>query len=123
MHRISRSCHREEPQPPPLQPQTLTITECSTPVVGTPTVVTVRGNLSPARGNVPVTLTFTPTNGPLPLPAAAVDNVTTGAAGVFEEGFDRQRDGNPCSWKVVASTPAGEGFAAAQSPACSVPIP
>jgi hypothetical protein len=112
-----------ETQEPPLQPQALAITECSTPVVGTPTVVTVRGSLSPARGNVPVTLTYTPTNGPLPLPAPVVDNVSTNAAGIFEEAFDRQREGNPYAWNVVASVAAGEGFAAAQSPACSVPIP
>ena len=105
------------------QPQSLAVTGCSTPVVGTPTVVTVSGSLSPPRGGASVTLTYTPLNGPLPLPAPVVDSATTNAAGNFEESFDRQREGKPYSWEVVASIAAGGGFAAAQSPPCSIPIP
>jgi hypothetical protein len=108
---------------PKLQPQSLAITECTSPVVGTPTVVTVKGALSPPRGNAGLTLTYTPLNGPLPLPAPVVDTLSTNAAGTFEEGFDRQREGKPYSWEVVATIAAGEGFAAAQSPACAIPIP
>lgn len=108
---------------PPLQPQSLAVTSCSTPVVGTPTVVTVAGSLSPPRGGAAVTLTYTPTNGPLPLPSPVVDEVMTNAAGNFEESFDRRQEGKDYSWEVVASIAAGGGFAAAQSPPCSIPIP
>jgi type VI protein secretion system component Hcp len=108
---------------PPLVSQSLAVTECSQPVVGTPTVVSVNGTLSPPRGGATVTLTYTPTNGPLPLPSPVVDPVTTTATGNFGENFDRQREGKPYSWNVIASIPAGDGYAAASSPACAVPIP
>lgn len=108
---------------PPLISQSLTVTDCSTPVVGTPTVVTVNGALTPPRGGVTVTLTYTPVNGPLPLPSPIVDPVTTTATGNFGENFDRQREGKDYSWNVVASVPAGDGYAAASSPACAIPIP
>lgn len=70
-----------------------------------------------------VTLTYTPTTGPLPLPSPVVDPVTTTATGSFSENFDRQREGKGYSWNVVASIPSGDGYAAASSPACAVPIP
>ena len=88
-----------EPNPTPpapgLSPQSLLITECSTPVVGTPTVITVNGSLSPPRGAATVSLTYTPVNGPLPLPAPITDTVTTTATGNFSENFDRQQNGKP----------------------------
>jgi type VI protein secretion system component Hcp len=108
---------------PPLTPQSLVVTECSTPVVGTPTVVTVNGTLSPPRGGAAVSLTYTPINGPMPLPSPIVDSVTTTATGNFAENFDRRREGKDYSWNVVAAIPAGNGYAAASSPACAVPIP
>jgi hypothetical protein len=52
-----------------------------------------------------------------------VDSVTTDAAGSFSENFDREVGGKPYSWNVVASIPEGDGYAAAQSPACAIPIP
>lgn len=111
------------PSNPPVQPQSLLITECSKPVVGTPTVIAVSGTLSPARGGATVSLTYTPVNGPLPLPAPIVDQVTTTATGSFGENFDRQQNGKPYSWEVVASITEGGGYAAASSPPCAVPIP
>ncbi len=113
------------PQPPgpTLAPQSLLITECSKPVVGTPTVITVSGTLSPARGGATVSLTYTPVNGPPPLPAPIVDSVTTTATGTFGENFDRSQNGNPYSWNVVAGIGEGGGYAAASSAACAVPIP
>jgi hypothetical protein len=116
-----------EPNPPPptpgLAPQSLLVTECSTPVVGTPTMVTVSGSLSPPRAGATVTLTYTPVNGPPPLPAPVIDQVTTTATGNFSESFDRQREGKSYSWNVVASIGDGEGYAATSSAACAIPIP
>jgi type VI protein secretion system component Hcp len=108
---------------PPPMPQSLAVTDCSTPVVGTPTVVMVNGTLSPPRGGATVSLTYTPVNGPMPLPSPVVDSVTTSATGNFGESFDRRREGKDYSWNVVASIPAGDGYAGASSPACAVPIP
>lgn len=107
---------------PPLMSQSLAVTECSQPVVGTPSVV-VNGTLSPPRGGAMVTLTYTPTNGPLPLPSPVVDPVTTTATGSFGENFDREREGQDYSWNVIASIPTGGGYGATSSPACAVPIP
>jgi hypothetical protein len=108
---------------PPPMPQSLVVTDCSTPVVGTPTMVMVNGTLSPPRGGATVSLTYTPVNGPMPLPSPIADSVTTTATGNFGENFDRQREGKDYSWNVVASIPAGNGYTAASSPACAVPIP
>jgi type VI protein secretion system component Hcp len=107
------------PEPPKDLPQSLAVTECSSPVVGTPTVVSIKGALSPARSGAKVILTYTPVSGPPPTPAPIVDTVTTDAAGNFGENFDR----NNHSWNVVASIAEGDGYAAASSPACAVPIP
>lgn len=116
-----------EPNPTPpapgLSPQSLLITECSTPVVGTPTVITVNGTLSPPRGAATVSLTYTPVNGPLPLPAPITDMVTTTATGNFSENFDRQQNGKPYSWNVVAGIGDGDGYAATSSAPCAIPIP
>jgi hypothetical protein len=110
----------EPPKEPPKDlSQSLAVTECSSPVVGTPTVVAIKGSLSPARSGAKVTLTYTPVSGPPPTPAPIVDTVTTDAAGNFGENFDR----NNHSWSVVASIAEGDGYAAASSPACAVPIP
>jgi type VI protein secretion system component Hcp len=110
-------------EPPKEQPkdlsQSLAVTECSSPVVGTPTVVSIKGALSPARSGAKITLTYTPVSGPPPTPAPVVDTVTTDAAGNFGENFDR----NNHSWNVVASIAEGDGYAAASSPPCAVPIP
>jgi type VI protein secretion system component Hcp len=111
---------KEPPKEPPKDlSQSLVVNECSTPVVGTPTVVSIKGALSPARSGAKVTLTYTPVSGPPPTPAPVVDTVTTDAAGNFGENFDR----NNHSWNVVASIAEGDGYAAASSPACAVPIP
>jgi type VI protein secretion system component Hcp len=110
----------EPPKEPPKDlSQSLVVNECSSPVVGTPTVVSIKGALSPARSGAKVTLTYTPVSGPPPTPAPVVDTVTTDAAGNFGENFDR----NNHSWNVVASIAEGDGYAAASSPACAVPIP
>jgi type VI protein secretion system component Hcp len=106
-------------EPPKDQSQSLAVTECSSPVVGTPTMVSIKGALSPARSGAKVTLTYTPVSGPPPMPAPIVDTVTTDAAGNVGENFDR----NNHSWSVVASIAEGDGYAAASSPACAVPIP
>lgn len=111
------------PPGPTLAPQTLLINECSKPVVGTPTMITVNGTLSPPRAGATVSLTYTPVNGPVPLPGPIVDQVTTTATGNFGENFDRQQNGKPYSWEVVASIGDGDGYAAASSPPCAVPIP
>jgi type VI protein secretion system component Hcp len=110
-------------EPPKDLSQSLAVTECSSPVVGTPTVVAIKGSLSPARLGAMVTLTYTPVSGPSPMPAPIVDTVTTTAAGTFEENFDRQQGGNPYSWSVVAGIAEGNGYAAATSAPCAVPIP
>ena len=92
--------------------------------MGTPaTVVVVSGSLAPARGGAGVTLTYTPVTGPPPLPSPAVHSVVTDPAGSFSENFDREVAGQPYSWNVVASIPAGGGYAAAQSASCAIPIP
>jgi hypothetical protein len=106
-------------------PQTLSFTGCegAHPVGTPPTVVVVSGALAPARGGAKVTLTYTPVSGPPPLPSPIVDSVTTDAAGNFSENFDREQGGQPYSWSVVASIAEGDGYAAAQSPACAIPIP
>ena len=109
---------KEKEQPKDMA-QSLVVNECSSPVVGTPTVVSIKGALSPARSGAKVTLTYTPVSGPPPTPAPVVDTVTTDAAGNFGENFDR----NNHSWNVVASIAEGDGYAAASSPACAVPIP
>jgi hypothetical protein len=62
-------------------------------------------------------------NGPPPLPSPIVDTATTTATGAFEEAFDRRRNGSDYSWEVVAAIDAGEGYAAASSTSCAVPIP
>jgi type VI protein secretion system component Hcp len=104
-------------------PQSLTVTGCTAPLPANPVVVVVNGSLAPARGGAKVTLTYTPVTGPPPLPSPVVDAVTTDAAGNFSENFDREQGGKPYSWNVVASIPEGDGYAAAQSPACAIPIP
>jgi type VI protein secretion system component Hcp len=110
----------EPPKEPPKDlSQSLAVNECSSPVVGTPTMVSIKGALSPARSGAKVTLTYTPVSGPPPTPAPVVDTVTTDAAGNFGENFDR----NNHSWSVVASIAEGDGYAAASSPPCAVPIP
>jgi hypothetical protein len=110
----------EPPKEPPKDlSQSLLVNECSSPVVGTPTVVSIKGALSPARSGAKITLTYTPVSGPPPTPAPVVDTVTTDAAGNFGENFDR----NNHSWNVVASIAEGDGYAAASSPPCAVPIP
>ena len=105
--------------------QSLSLTSCTGahPVGTPPTVVVVSGSLSPARGGAKVTLTYTPVSGPPPLPSPVVDSVTTDAAGSFSENFDREPAGKPYSWNVVASIPEGDGYAAAQSASCAIPIP
>jgi hypothetical protein len=110
---------------PQEQAQSLLVTECSTPVVGVPSLTEVRvnGSLSPPRGGATVTLTYTPVNGPMPLPSPVIHTVTTTATGAFGENFEREVGGNPYSWNVVASIAAGDGYAAASSPACPVPSP
>ena len=112
-------------EPPKDLAQSLAVSDCSTPVVGVPsaTVVSIKGTLTPARSGAKVTLTYTPVSGPPPLPAPIVDTVTTDAAGNFGENFDRHQGGNDYSWSVVASIAEGDGYAAASSPACAVPIP
>jgi type VI secretion system Hcp family effector len=106
-------------------PQSLSLASCTgAPPVGTPlTVVVVSGSLTPARSGTKVTLTYTPTSGPPPLPSPVVDTVTSDATGAFSENFDRQRGGLPYSWSVTASIPEGGGYSAAQSVACSIPVP
>jgi type VI protein secretion system component Hcp len=111
-------------EPPKDLSQSLAVTECSHMVVGTPgTVVAIKGSLSPARLGAMVTLTYTPVTGPSPMPAPIVDTVTTTATGTFEENFDRQQGGNDYSWSVVAGIAEGNGYAAATSAPCAVPIP
>jgi type VI protein secretion system component Hcp len=115
------------PQPgtvpgPSLKSQSLTITECSATVIGTPTVVSISGSLSPARAAA-VTLTYEPVNGPPPLPSPIVHVVTTTATGAFGDTFDRHQNGADYSWNVVASIAEGGGYAAASSPPCAIPIP
>jgi type VI protein secretion system component Hcp len=101
-------------------PQSLTITECSTSVVGVPgNPVSVKGSLSPARAGATVTLTYTPVSGPPPMPAPIVHTVTTAATGAFGETFERGSD----SWSVVAKIAEGGGYAEASSPPCAIPIP
>jgi type VI protein secretion system component Hcp len=107
-------------EPPKDQSQSLAVTECSSPVVGIPgEAVAIKGSLAPARSGAKVTLTYTPVSGPPPMPAPVVDTVTTDPAGNFGENFAR----NNHSWSVVASIAEGNGYAAASSPACAVPIP
>ena len=86
-------------------------------------MITVSGSLSPPRGGATVSLTYTPVNGPLPLPAPITDQVTTTATGNFSETFDRQQNGKPYSWNVVAGIGDGGGYAATSSPPCPIPIP
>lgn len=114
----------EPPGEAPLLSQSLQISTCSQPVIGAPpTVVAVGGSLTPARGGATVRLTYTPVNGPPPLPSPIVDSVTTGPTGAFEEAFDRRRNGSDYGWEVVAATDQGDGYAAATSAPCSIPIP
>jgi type VI protein secretion system component Hcp len=103
--------------------QSLSLTSCSATLPANPVFVVVSGSLAPARGGAKVTLTYTPVTGPPPLPSPVVDVVTTDAAGSFSENFDRELGGKPYSWNVVASIPEGDGYIAAQSPACAIPIP
>jgi hypothetical protein len=113
----------ESPTPePPLTAQALSISGCSQPVVGTPNV-SVQGKLSPSRGGATVRLTYTPLTGPAPLPAPVVDSATTTATGGFGENFDRQQGGKSYSWEVVATIAEGDGYMAASSAPCQVPIP
>jgi type VI protein secretion system component Hcp len=101
-------------------PQSLAVTECSQSVFGVPgEAVAIKGSLSPARSGAKVTLTYTPVSGPPPTPAPVVHTVTTDSAGAFGENFSR----NGYSWSVVASIAEGDGYAAASSPPCAVPIP
>jgi type VI protein secretion system component Hcp len=111
------------PEPPKDLPQSLAVTECSSPVVGTPTMVSIKGSLSPARSGAKVTLTYTPVTGPSPMPAPIADTVATTAAGTFGKNFDRRQGGNDYGWSVVAGIAEGGGYAAASSPPCAVPIP
>lgn len=109
---------------PPLAPNTgavysarsVSISSCSVPVVP-PTAVNVAGAISPARANVPVTLTYTPLLGP-PTPVVT-QTVMTDAAGNFSDTFERQSN----DWNVVATVAPTEEFDAAASTACHVPIP
>jgi type VI secretion system (T6SS) effector Hcp len=107
---------------PPLTPQSLSISQCSQSVVGS-TLVSVKGSLSPPRGGATVSLTYTPLNGPAPLPAPIVHSVTTTATGDFGENFDRRQGGKDYSWEVVATIAKGDGYVAASSAPCAVPIP
>jgi hypothetical protein len=119
LRRAFADCDRTRRQrSPAAMPQSPAITECTTALPGR-MVVTVNGTLSPPRGGAMVTLADTPVNGPLPLPAPVVDQVATTATGNFGEQFNR----NEHSWNVVARIPAGDGYAAASSPACAIPIP
>lgn len=110
-------------EPPKDLPQSLAVTECSSPIVGTPTIVSIKGSISPARSGAKVTLTYTPVSGPSPMPAPIVDTATTTATGTFGENFDRRQGGKDYGWSVVAGIAGGGGYAAASSPSCAVPIP
>jgi hypothetical protein len=113
---------QDKPYPPhgtipgPTLQQTIGITGCS---AAAGQIVTVDGTVDPPRGGLTVHLTYTPVNGPPPMPAAVSHDVMTNAAGTFSDLFDRQS----WSWSVVAAVDADELYSDAVSLPCSIPIP